>query len=271
MIWFVLRAVWYSQHWLNQKRTPFYIPKLENGKSWTIYHDKHCRTSWLVMLVNRGCGDQLSPFCDSHQNLDLGCGWKAKLQCLSRFLHFSLLILDIKGGSFSVESVLWISNSSQNEPTHPYSCFLWQRCVSSFSFIVSQDWQGCFRLSEEVVRKPKLFFVSTSATTSTLQTASVCYVLSAATVVTCTGRKRRTISLDGMQPEGAVQPSTFKREVEGESVQQDEASSKVNEKREGRFLLYWITTTSISTSTSFTITYTISSALCTPAGANACP
>ena len=115
-----------------------------------------------------------------------------------------------------------------------------------------------------------MFFVSTSQTTFTLQTASVCYVTSS-TITTCTGRKRRTISLDGMEPEGAVQPSTFKREVEGESVQQDEASSKVNEKREGRFLLYWITTTSISTSTSFTTTFTVSSALCTPAGANACP
>merc|ERR1711971_228382 len=115
--------------------------------------------------------------------------------------------------------------------------------------------------AEDVARKPKLFFVSTSATTSTLQTASVCYV-SSSTLATCTGRKRRTISLDGMEPEGAVQPSTFKgQEVEGESV----ASSKVGESREGRFLLYWITTTSISTSTSFTTTFSVSSALCTPA------
>merc|ERR1739838_345623 len=120
--------------------------------------------------------------------------------------------------------------------------------------------------AEDVARKPKLFFVSTSATTSTLQTASVCYV-SSSTLATCTGRKRRTISLDGMEPEGAVQPSTFKgQEVEGESV----ASSKVGESREGRFLLYWITTTSISTSTSFTTTFSVSSALCTPAGAGIC-
>merc|ERR1712051_506669 len=126
---------------------------------------------------------------------------------------------------------------------------------------------GSAVLCEEVARKPRLFFVSTSATTSTLQTASICYVTSAS-VGTCTGRKRRTISLDGMEPEGAVQPSTFKREVEGESVKQDEVSSKVNMNREGRFLLYWITT--ISTSTSFTITYTVSSMLCTPAGGVLC-
>ena len=96
-----------------------------------------------------------------------------------------------------------------------------------------------------MARKPKLFFVSTSATTSTLQTASVCYISTDAAPVTCAGRKRRTISLFGMEPEGAVQPSTFKREVEGEYVQ-DEASLKVNENREERFQSHWMTTTSIS-------------------------
>ena len=121
-------------------------------------------------------------------------------------------------------------------------------------------------MSKEMTRKPKLFFVSTSATTSTLQTASICYV-SSATIATCTGRKRRTISLDGVEPEGAVQPSMFKRELD--SVQ-EETNSKANKRREGRFLLYWITTTSISTSTSFTTTFTVSSALCTPAGASIC-
>ena len=123
------------------------------------------------------------------------------------------------------------------------------------------------RLSDEVVRKPKLFFVSTSATTSTLQTASICYV-SSATIATCTGRKRRTISLDGDQPEGAVQPSTLKRRDVKVDSEQEELS--LNKNREGRFLLYWITTTSISTSTSFTTTFTVSSALCTPAGASIC-
>ena len=124
-----------------------------------------------------------------------------------------------------------------------------------------------FRFSDEVVRKPKLFFVSTSATTSTLQTASICYV-SSATIATCTGRKRRTISLDGDQPENAVQPSTLKRRDVKVDSEQEELS--LNKNREGRFLLYWITTTSISTSTSFTTTFTVSSALCTPAGASIC-
>merc|ERR1711936_1183909 len=125
---------------------------------------------------------------------------------------------------------------------------------------------GSAVLSEDVVRQPKLFFVSTSATTTTLQTSSICYVTSAAPSA-CPGRKRRSISLDGMEPDGAVQPSTMNREVDGETLQ-DEASSIAN--REGRFLLYWITTTSISTSTSFTTTYTVASVVCSPAGAKIC-
>merc|ERR1712218_537270 len=50
---------------------------------------------------------------------------------------------------------------------------------------------------DEVARKPKLFFVSTSATTTTLQTLSVCYYTSTS-VTTCTGRKRRAIDVEGV-------------------------------------------------------------------------
>ena len=197
--------------------------------------------------------------------------WIAKNQCNAYhrwFLHLTTLLVDIKGDSFLVKSVSPTSDRSQDEPNHPCRCFPCWRCVSCLLFYIVCHiiLKLTFRLSaDDVTRKPKLFFVSTSATTSTLQTASVCYV-SSSTLATCSGRKRRTISLDGMEPAGAVQPSTYKGEVEGESV----ASSKVGESREGRFLLYWITTTSISTSTSFTTTFSVSSALCTPAGAGIC-
>merc|ERR1712179_780775 len=107
------------------------------------------------------------------------------------------------------------------------SRFKMNQIILIFAFL------GSAVLCEEVARKPKLFFVSTSATTTTLQTASICYI-TLAPLDTCTGRKRRSVSVDGMEPEGAVQPSTFKREVEVESVQQDEAGSKVNmNRREG--------------------------------------
>merc|ERR1739844_482458 len=116
---------------------------------------------------------------------------------------------------------------------------------------------------EEVARKPKLFFVSTSATTTTLQTLSICYVSSNVAPVTCTGRKRRSINIDGgLTPKDAapVGPHPPQRE-------QAASAPALHGSREGRFLLYWITTTSISTSTS---TYSVSSALCTAPGANLC-
>merc|ERR1711952_391544 len=115
-------------------------------------------------------------------------------------------------------------------------------------------------LSEEVVRKPKLFFVSTSATTTTLQTASICYVSTAA-YKTCSGRKRRAITAFS-EMETEAQP---KQDEVDSSLQGAESGD-----RNGRFLLYWITTTSISTSTSYTVTYTVSSVGCTPAGSNFC-
>merc|ERR1711936_1285239 len=49
---------------------------------------------------------------------------------------------------------------------------------------------------KQVERHPKLFFVSTSSTTSTLKTGTECYV-SSGTLSTCPGRKRRAILVDG--------------------------------------------------------------------------
>ena len=60
--------------------------------------------------------------------------------------------------------------------------------------------------------------------------------------------------------------------VELEPSQREQAASApaIDGSREGRFLLYWITTTSISTSTSFTTTFSVSAVTCTPAGASIC-
>merc|ERR1712211_168554 len=112
-------------------------------------------------------------------------------------------------------------------------------------FVVLSVLAAC-AAGDEVARKPRLFFVSTSSTTTTLQTQSICYVTSGTTITTCTGRKRRSIKIDGAQ-HADVKPSQLTQEVH--------SSQKEAEKhREGRFLLYWITTTSISTSTSYTTT-----------------
>merc|ERR1712110_359265 len=115
---------------------------------------------------------------------------------------------------------------------------------------------------EQVARKPKLFYVSTSATTSTIQTLSVCFYTSTA-VNACGGRKRRAIDIEG----GLSLEDAAATELESSQREKD---TSIEGSRDGRFLLYWITTTSISTSTSFTVTYTVSSVICTAPGSNIC-
>merc|ERR1712243_476256 len=116
--------------------------------------------------------------------------------------------------------------------------------------------------SDDVVRKPRLFYVSTSSSLTTISTASVCFITSTTTVISCS-RKKRIITVDS-ETESEVQPS--KSDVD--TLQSHEEND--NSEREGRFLVYWITTTSISYFTSYTTTYSDSSASCTPYGANVC-
>merc|ERR1712083_1220919 len=114
---------------------------------------------------------------------------------------------------------------------------------------------------DEVARKPKLFFVSTSATTTTLQTLSICYV-SSSSITTCTGRRRRAINMDG----GMSLKKAASVELEPSQREQAASAPAIDGSREGRFLLYRITT-----STSFTTTFSVSSALCTAPGSSSCP
>merc|ERR1712037_1060385 len=100
---------------------------------------------------------------------------------------------------------------------------------------------GSAVLCEEVARKPKLFFVSTSTTTSTLQTASMSCDLTYHYHLHREEEENHLLGRNGTR-----------------------RSSSAVHLQEGSCLLYWITTTSISTSTSFTITYSVSSVLCTP-------
>merc|ERR1711868_278730 len=113
-------------------------------------------------------------------------------------------------------------------------------------------------------RDPKLFFVSTSSTTSTLTTASTCYSQSG-TAATCgTGRRRRSLITDGALKDDEKLITASRLEP---SINEPEAKSQ----REGKFLLYWLTTTTTSTSTTFSATNTIT-IQCTPVtGLSACP
>merc|ERR1712140_109345 len=80
---------------------------------------------------------------------------------------------------------------------------------------------------DEVARKPKLFFVSTSATT-TLQTLSICYV-SSSSITTCTGRKRRAINMDG----GMSLKEAASVELEPSQREQAASAPAIDGSREG--------------------------------------
>merc|ERR1712121_117896 len=123
--------------------------------------------------------------------------------------------------------------------------------------------------SEEVGKSPRLFYVSTSASTTVISTAALCYVTSSTPTMTCPGRKKRRVVMDG-ETGLMVQPSqsgvgTLKSEDDRELIE-----NSPHMERDGRFLLYWITTTSISSSTSYTTTWSVSSVTCTFAGAPLC-
>ena len=191
----------------------------------------------------------------SHQ-----CRW----QVINSLLLTSLLL------SYKRAGCGWMlqrgqSSSHKNELCQSLCCSF---CVGSVSFglspkIVHDILYFRCAAGDDVARKPKLFYVSTSVTTSTLQTVSICYITSGTTITTCTGRKRRSIKIDVAQHAADVKPSQLNQKVQ--------SSQKEAEKhREGRFLLYWITTTSISTSTSYTTTISVSAIECTRSDTTLC-
>ena len=61
-------------------------------------------------------------------------------------------------------------------------------------------------------------------------------------------------------------PEVGPSQVESGMYDDDTAS----EGRQGKFLLYWLTTTTTSTTTEFTKTTTVYSVICTPSGASEC-
>merc|ERR1711953_1399501 len=100
-------------------------------------------------------------------------------------------------------------------------------------------------------RKPKLFYVTTASSTTT-----VCFVSTTTAVAACPAKKKREL-LD-------VEFET--RDLTPSSVTDLQSSGSDEEEREAKFLVYWLTTTSVSTSFSYSTTSTLGSLSCTPSG-----
>merc|ERR1711918_289160 len=102
--------------------------------------------------------------------------------------------------------------------------------------------------------------------TTTVSTTTVCYVSSGtpSTAAACGKRKRRALMVDSLTGKDTnIEVSGVPRTEKEESSPEVE-STKDEQAREGKFLMYWMTTT--STSTTYTATTTISSLACTPSG-----
>ena len=115
---------------------------------------------------------------------------------------------------------------------------------------------------EEGERKPKLFYVSTTSTTSTYKLQTVCYVTSTKATAAC-GRKKRFVQYsaeDSLTRDINPSNPTIAKNVEDPTALDGSESNA----RNGRFLVYWMTTTSVSTLTSYTTTLTVASLTCTP-------
>merc|ERR1712038_11732 len=149
--------------------------------------------------------------------------------------------------------------------------FISTACFASPSPDSPQDGpkKGFKFFASSTKRDPKLFFVLTTSSTSTLSTSTLCY--STAGLGSSSGtckKKKKSIALAGYDWSHSedISPSKIENDEEDDvsiDPKLDSGIETINA-RKGRqnnnifnFLLYWITTTSTSTSTTFTRTRTL--------------
>merc|ERR1711983_595826 len=128
-------------------------------------------------------------------------------------------------------------------------------------------------------RKPKVYLISTTTSTTTLSTSSVCFImLSTANGLTSCKKKKRSIgfleekpSSDDAQSE-LIAPNPSLKTVDEEALAKLSEIADVTggkndddyEEREAKFFNYWMTTTVTTTYTSYTSTSSLGSIICTP-------
>merc|ERR1719225_1564237 len=111
-------------------------------------------------------------------------------------------------------------------------------------------------------RKPRLFLVTTASTTSTFRTRTLCYSSAGNTPPSGTCKRKRSISIDSI--DDLVEPAPSRSNLiidSGFENDEDFVEGDLNHRAARQnffnFLLYWATTTSTSTFTSFTRTGTL--------------
>merc|ERR1712025_844610 len=97
----------------------------------------------------------------------------------------------------------------------------------------------------------------------TLTTTTVCFSSSTNAVTAC-GKKKRAINVEGLSDEAAGIRASAPLGEDVDSGSLDSLDGSVDSERAGKFLLYWMTTTSTSTSTTYSSPSTVASLECTP-------
>ena len=126
------------------------------------------------------------------------------------------------------------------------------------------------------VRQPKLFYVSSSTTTTTVKTVTFCYHVLSTSVGTggldpthCGGKKKKRsiVNLIGENDEEEIVASKVSGLSDYEEREKiSETQVMEGEEREAKFLNYWLTRTITNTLLDFTATSKVGSIACTPAG-----
>merc|ERR1712109_253649 len=131
----------------------------------------------------------------------------------------------------------------------------------AFTFFICSCWAEDENLpAVKGSRKPKVYLISTTTSTSTLSTTSICFIMFATTngLYTCS-KKKRSLPLIGDEPIDEIEDVVANNEV---ISSQDE----LDQEREAKFFNYWMTTTITTTYTSYTATSSVGSVVCTPLG-----
>merc|ERR1711953_1250257 len=139
----------------------------------------------------------------------------------------------------------------------------------------------------QVKRKPKLFFVtsststSVSTTTSLVSTTFTCFLFSKTDYTSCTGRRKKRAIINEESNlidanTNKIKVSRVERNIKDPVDHVESGRDEESDDRSGRFAWYYMTTTvtststSTSTSTTFTSTMSILIQSCTPADFTAC-
>merc|ERR1712154_22884 len=140
-------------------------------------------------------------------------------------------------------------------------------CVFLTATAVNLEDIADVRTADQKTRQPKLFYVSSSSTTSSISTVTVCFSSTSTGVTTCNGRKRRNILTEPFMEEASlIVPHRISDRDDDSFTDIDSGVAETESVRDGRFLLYWLTTMTTSTTTIFTGTSVLATLDCTPNG-----